>query len=303
MDFDFNGMNMDSVEEFDGLSMLVPVYNEIKSVKQVLNNLLDVLNRLGIPAELIVINDGSSDGTEKILEIYSNRIKIITHQENKGYGAALKTGIRQAYYSIIAMIDADETYPNKDLPKLFEQIKTCDMVVGARTGRDVNIPLLRRPAKWLLNKLANYLVETKIPDLNSGFRIFRKEIVENYLHILPNRFSFTTTLTLAMIADGYQVKYEPINYYKREGTSKIKPVDALGFVILIIRTITYFNPLRFFLPFSLFLFGIGYFRLCYDIFWLQNLTDSTTLLFLFALQTGLIGIVADLIVRRNGILR
>jgi len=129
--------------------------------------------------------------------------------------------------------------------------------------------------------------------------VFRKDIIEHYFHILPNGFSFTTTITLAMISDGYQINYEPIDYYKRKGRSKIKPSDVLNFLLLITRTITYFNPLRVFLPIFVVLFGMGMVRLCYDIFWLHNLTDSTTILFLFALQVGLIGIVADLIVKRS----
>jgi len=283
-----------------GLSVVVPVYNEAKSVKPVLEKLLNVLDQLDQPFELIVVDDGSTDGTSDLLKNFSNRIRLIHHRDNYGYGAALKTGIQHTIHDFVAITDADGTYPNEDLPLLLAKMETYDMVVGARTGKKVHIPLIRRPAKWLLNKLANYLVESVIPDLNSGFRIFRKEIAKKYLHILPNRFSFTTTITLAMISDGHRVHYEAINYNRREGKSKIQPSDVLGFLMLIIRTITYFNPLRFFLPFSLALFGLGVVRFCYDAFWLQNLTDSTTLLFLFALQVGLIGIVADLIVKRSG---
>lgn len=287
-------------EKPEGLSMVVPVYNEENSVEQVLEKLLDVLNRLNRPTDLIVVDDGSTDGTSEVLKRLGDQIRVIRHTVNRGYGAALKTGIHNAAHSLIAITDADGTYPNEDLPLLLADMDTHDMVVGARIGEKVHVPLIRRPAKWVLNKLANYLVETNIPDLNSGFRVFKKEIVEKYLHILPNRFSFTTTITLAMISDDYRVHYRPIQYHKRQGKSKIKPGDALGFLMLIIRTITYFNPLKFFLPFSMALFGLGMVRICYDIFWLHNLTDSTTLLFLFALQIGLIGIVADLIVKRSG---
>ena len=284
----------------EGLSVVVPVYDEVRSVKLVLEQLLEVLDHLNCPVELIVVDDGSTDGTAEILDAFSGRIKVFRHLVNRGYGAAIKTGIGHSCYPFVAITDADGTYPNEELPRLFAEMETHDMVVGARTGGKVYVPLIRRPAKWLLNRIANYLVYMKIPDLNSGFRVFRKKIAEHYFHILPNGFSFTTTITLAMISDGYQVLYKPIDYYKREGRSKIKPVDALNFLVFIIRTITYFNPLRVFLPICLTLFGLGITRLCYDIFWLHNLTDSTTLLFLFALQIGLIGIVADLIVKRSG---
>jgi len=283
----------------EGLSMVVPVCNEVRSVKLVLEQLLEVLDHLNRPVELIVVDDGSTDGTAERLDAFSGRIRVFRHLVNQGYGAALKTGIKQAKYDYVAITDADGTYPNEELPRLLAGMETHDMVVGARTGRKVHVPLIRRPAKWLLSRIANYLVDMKIPDLNSGFRVFRKKIAEHYFHILPNGFSFTTTITLAMISDGYKVHYESIDYYKREGRSKIKPVDALNFLIFILRTITYFNPLRVFLPICLVLFGLGMARLCYDIFWLHNLTDSTTLLFLFALQVGLIGIVADLIVKRS----
>lgn len=283
----------------EGLSMVVPVYNEVRSVKLVLEQLLEVLDRLNRPVELIVVDDGSTDGTAEILDAFSGRIRVFRHLVNRGYGAAIKTGIGHSSYPLVAITDADGTYPNEELPRLLAGIEANDMVVGARTGGKVHVSLIRRPPKWLLNRIANYLVDMKIPDLNSGFRVFRKKVAEHYFHILPNGFSFTTTITLAMISDGYQVHYKPIDYYKREGRSKIKPVDALNFLVFIVRTITYFNPLRVFLPICLALFGLGMARFCYDIFWLHNLTDSTTLLFLFALQVGLIGIVADLIVKRS----
>jgi glycosyltransferase involved in cell wall biosynthesis len=279
------------------VSIIIPAYNEEKGILGTIDGVVEAIKPLGIEYELIVVNDGSTDKTAKIVE--NKNIKIINHEVNKGYGASIKTGIRCSQYENILIIDADGTYPAEKLPDLLGYMDSSDMVVGARTGENVHVPLIRRPAKWLLNRIANYLVDMKIPDLNSGFRVFRKKVAERYLHILPNGFSFTTTITLAMISDGYQVYYEPIDYYKREGRSKIKPVDALNFLIFIIRTITYFNPLRVFLPICLALFGLGMARLCYDVFWLHNLTDSTTLLFLFALQVGLIGIVADLIVKRS----
>jgi len=290
---------MKNIEKNEGISIVVPVFNEVSCVTNVINNLLNVLETIAIPNELIIVDDGSTDGTEDCLEEISNRITMITHSQNRGYGAALKTGIRHASYPIIAITDADETYPNEELPNLLNWLKKYDMVVGSRTGEQAQISLVKYSAKWLLTKLANYLLEDKIDDINSGFRIFRKKTADKFMHILPNRFSFTTTITLAMISDGYRIKYVPINYFKRSGKSKIKPIDAMGFLILIIRMITYFNPLRFFLPLALFLFCLGLTRLCYDLFWLRNLTDSTTLLFLFSLQVSLIGIVADLVVKRK----
>ena len=290
---------MTNISKDKGLSVIVPVYNEEECLKPVIEELIEILDTLELPTELIVVNDGSVDGTPQILEDFAPKVKLLQHASNRGYGAALKTGISRAAYPLIAITDADGTYPNRDLPELLAKMDSHDMVVGARNGQQVAVPLIRRPAKWFLNKIANYLLETRIPDLNSGFRIFRRKRMERYRHILPNGFSFTTTITLSMISDGFPVHYEPINYYKRDGKSKIKPNDALNFFMLITRTVTYFNPLRIFLPISLLLFFMGFLRLGYEIIFLWNLTDSSTLLLLFAVQIGLIGIIADLIVKRS----
>ena len=284
--------------EAAGLSMVLPVFNEIAAVIPEIRRILQVLKKLDCPSELIVVDDGSTDGTTGLLMEAGEDFRLICSEDNRGYGASLKRGIRQAKYSLVGTTDADGTYPSEDIPKLLEAMSDADMVVGARTGAKVYIPLIRRPAKWLLNKLANYLSNTDIPDLNSGLRIFRKEIAQHYFHILPDRFSFSTTITLTMLADGYRVKYVSINYGKREGTSKIRPSDAMGFFVLILRTITYFNPLRTFVPVFVFLFTLSAIKLLYDIFWLNNITDTTTLLFLMSLQVILIGVVADLIVKR-----
>lgn len=283
-----------------GVSVVVPVYNEQAAVCAEIERILAVLATVDRPSEVIAVDDGSTDDTAAQLAGLDSRIILCRHETNRGYGAALKTGIREAQYPCIAITDADGTYPFEELPRLLAQMEAgASMVVGARTGTRVHIPLLRRPAKWFLNKLANYLSDTRIPDLNSGFRLFRKEVAQQYFHILPNRFSFTSTITLAMIADGYKVCYESIDYHKREGDSKIKPRDAVGFFILILRTVTYFNPLRTFVPLFLLFFTMAMMKLSYDIFYLDNITDTSTLLFVSSLQIILIGIVADLVVRRG----
>ena len=252
------------------------------------------------PSELIIVDDGSTDSSAQQLSGLRKRLKLISHKVNRGYGAALKTGIQKARYPLVAIMDADGELPVEELPKLIAGMEEADMVVGARTGAQVHVPLIRRPAKWLLNLLANYLSDTHIPDLNSGFRVFRKNIVQRYFHILPNRFSFTSTITLAMIADGFAVHFESVNCQRRAaGQSKIRPSDAVGFFILILRTVTYFNPLRTFVPVFLALLTLAVGKLGYDVFWEHNITDTTTLLWLMSLQVLLIGIVADLVVRRD----
>ena len=278
------------------ISVVIPVHNEEKAIETVLGELIDALERQAY--EIIVVDDGSIDNTAKIVQ-KKKSVKLIRHTQNKGYGAAIKTGIKNAANDLILIIDGDGSYPVKDVPKLLEDADQYDMVVGARTGKEVKIQLYRRPAKWFLSKLANYLAETKIPDLNAGMRIFRKKDVEKFLNILPSKFSFTTTLTLAYHTTELSVKYVPINYYKRAGKSKIKPFrDGFNFIMLIVRTITYFNPLKVFLPISIIIFAIGLVILLYEGVH-RNVADLPVMLILAAFQIGFLGLLADLITRKR----
>jgi glycosyltransferase involved in cell wall biosynthesis len=283
-----------------GVSIIVPAHNEEKAIAGVVAHISKVLADMGVEHEVIVVDDGSSDNT------YQNAqgvgATVLRHANNRGYGAALKTGIRSARYELIGIIDADDTYPIEDLPKLITACAHADMVVGARTAAKVHIPLLRRPAKYLLKILANFLTGTKIPDLNSGMRVLRRGLVLEYIDILPERFSFTTTITLAGLCDGYRVEFLPIEYKRRTGRSKIKPFDFLGFIILILRTMAYFRPLRMFVPVALVLFTVGFGKLLWDIYCI-NVKGTSILLLLGALNVLSLGVVADLICflrRRRG---
>jgi glycosyltransferase involved in cell wall biosynthesis len=224
---------------------------------------------------------------------------------NKGYGAALKTGILHADGEWILIIDADGSYSPKDIPKLLEHIQDYDMVVGARTGEAIKKEKLRNFAKFIMTGIANYLTGVKIPDLNSGLRIFKKEPAMKFFKLLPNKFSFTTTITLAFLSDGYNVKYVPITYHKRTGESKIKPRMFLNFVLLIIRTVTYFNPLKIFLPASIFLllvsFGLYFYSLAlYNFYGIMiELKYIIIVLFLASMQIGFFGLLADMITKRE----
>ena len=226
---------------------------------------------------------------------------MLLHEINRGYGAALKTGIQASRYGHVAIVDADGTYEEKDLPKLIEHMGTHDMVVGARTGKDAKIPLIRRPAKWILNILANFLTETRIPDLNSGFRIFNKAVAKRFFNILPSSFSFTSTLTIALLTNGYSIKYVPSGYKTRKGKSKIRPIhDTVNFFSLIVRTALYFAPLKIFIPLSLSMMGLSLLKMILiDILLIQNMTDSTLFLFLAGIQVGMLGLLADLIDKRS----
>jgi len=286
----------------NGLSLIVPVYNEIQTIRSVLEKLLNVLDSIEFPVELIAVDDGSTDGTAAVLESFSGRIQTYRHATNRGYGAALKTGVRQAMYPFVAITDADGTYPVERIPELLEACteEGFDMAVGARVGKNVAIPLIRKPAKWCIAKLANYLTGTRIPDVNSGLRVMKKEIVQKFLYILPDGFSFTSTITLAVLVNGYTIEYIPIDYFHRNGKSKIKPVqDTFNFIQLIIRTVLYFNPLRVFVPLSFLLVVFAFIVLFGSWFLFGKAMDVT---FGVSLMTAVIvlaiGMLADLINKR-----
>ena len=282
------------------VSIIIPAYNEAGSIRDVVNKIRETLSRSGYEWEIIVVDDGSSDGTAA--KLVGQGAVILTHPENKGYGASLKTGIRSAKGDVVVIMDADGTYPPEMIPSLLSGMdEGYDMVVGARTGRDVNIPLLRRPAKFILKKLADYLSETKIPDLNSGLRAFRKELALKYFHLLPSGFSFTTTITLALLSDGYNVKYVPINYLVRsKGKSKIRPLkDFSNFFLLIVRVICYFNPLKVFLPASLLFLAVGIYHVVVTLIEYHKVTEAGLLAVLLGFQIGFIGLITDVMVRRD----
>ncbi|MBI3664625.1 MAG: glycosyltransferase family 2 protein, partial [Acidobacteria bacterium] len=254
------------------LSVVIPAFNEEPAIQGVIAELRQVLQQSEISAEILVVDDGSTDGTARVAAAAGAR--VIRHRSNRGYGAALKTGIAAAAHDIIVMTDADGTYPAEHIPAMLAELERADLVVGARIGRNTRIPLVRRPAKWALNHLANYLAKARIPDLNSGLRIFRREMVMQYFPILPDQFSWTTTITLALHCDKYAVSYLPIGYRERKGRSKIVPWDAGSFVILILRTAMLFRPLRVFLPLVLVCLVYGLVKLTIDLFRQPNISAS-----------------------------
>jgi glycosyltransferase involved in cell wall biosynthesis len=225
---------------------------------------------------------------------------VLRHRSNRGYGAALKSGITAASNEYVVITDADGTYPCHYIPEILSKLETADMVVGARIGSNVKIPLIRRPAKWVLNKLANYMTGTRIPDLNSGLRAFRRKLAMQYFAMLPDQFSWTTTITLAMHCDKYAVAYMPIDYLARRGRSKIVPWDAGSFAILILRTAMLFRPLRIFIPVVLLCLAYGLAKTTIDMIRDPNISASALLAFVSALILLLIGMLADALATRLG---
>ena len=279
------------------VSVVIPAYNEEGGLADVVNGLRAIMNGTGRPFEIIVVDDGSKDRTLAVARELD--VTVMMHSVNRGYGSALKTGIRAASGEQILICDGDGTYPPESIPGLLAHADGHDMVVAARTGESVEIPIFRRLAKGILRRLAIYLSESDIPDLNSGLRVFRKEAAMSYFSILPSGFSFTTTITLAMLCNEGSVVYVPINYAKRRGRSKIRPLrDTMNFLILIMRTILYFNPLRIFLPVSLVIGACFAVSLAYDLIVLKDLTEKTLIFMFGGIQLLAIGVIADLITKR-----
>lgn len=274
----------------NAVSVIIPAYKEVAHVASQVESVRHVMEQLEWPFEIIVVDDGSGDGTAEAAA--GTGVRVLRKARNGGYGAALKTGIRAAQYDWILITDADGTYPTEAIPQLLALAESNSMVVGARTGQTVRIPLVRRPAKWFLTQLASYLAGQRIPDLNSGLRLMRRSLVQRYEHLLPSGFSFTTTITLAATCNGHPVTYVPINYLARLGESKIRPRHAYDFTILILRTIVFFNPLKVFIPLGGALALIGLAKFVYDV-WKDNLSETTLLGALGALIIWAVGLLAD----------
>jgi glycosyltransferase involved in cell wall biosynthesis len=286
----------------EGLSILIPVFNEAHTIRQVAESLRDAFGDYANPIEIIIINDGSTDSFSKI-EIDDVCDHLIEHRRNQGYGAALISGLKAAKFKTCAIIDADGTYPAEQLPQLLEiyNNKNVKMVIGSRTGSIVEVPFLRRSAKFVLKKLADFLAGERIPELNSGFRIFDRDIALEFESLYPKGFSFSTTITLAFICNDHHVEFEPINYFRRRGSrSKIRPFrDTKNILLTILRTIMYFDPLKVLFPFSV-LLGFSAILVLFVGLIVGHILDSTiAILALSSLQILAMGLLADVVVRKS----
>lgn len=232
-----------------GLSYLIPAYNEEDAIASTVERLRPVLASLGIPYEIIVVNDGSRDATRERAEQCGADIRVLSHPVNIGYGSAIKTGILGARYDWIGIVDADSTYEIERLPELVKGMRDgFDMVVAARE----NVLTLDKPVKRFFRKLLigflNVMVAARIEDPNSGFRIFTKALALRFFPFLCNTFSFTTSITVFALGEKYFVKYIKIPYSKRVGESKVRHFrDSLRMMQLVFQGITFFNPVKFYL--------------------------------------------------------
>lgn len=286
----------DSKPGDEGVSIVVPAFNEKEGIVSTLRELQAVMATLDGPYELLVVDDGSTDGTGELAR--EEGATVLGLPRNIGYGGALKAGIFRAKYDTIVITDGDGTYPAEAVPVLLGLAGGFDMVVGARVGDQANIPGVRRPAKWFLGRLASYLAGQPIPDLNSGLRVVRKELVERFEHLLPSGFSFTTSITLAALCNDALVHYEPIEYRARLGESKIRPFHAFEFLMLILRTVVFYNPLKVFLPLGAILFLVGFSKSIWDLF-IGDFSDTVVMGFLGAVLVWSVGLLSDQIARAS----
>ena len=276
------------------LSVVIPAFNEEAGISGTIERVQQHLEDAAISYEIIVVDDGSVDQTSPKADAAGARLVRMPH--NGGYGRALKAGIAVSRGELVAIIDADGTYPAEKLPEMVELARYNDMVVGDRGISMRGVPLVRRPAKWVLSSLASLLAQHRINDLNSGLRVFQRPSLERFLYLLPNGFSFTTTITLCMLSAGRRVAYIPIVYSKRIGTSKIRATDFFRFMSLVFRLTVYFQPLRVFMPLAMLLFTIGILKGIYDVY-LDNLSETAVLGVLGGIMVWSLGMIADMISR------
>jgi glycosyltransferase involved in cell wall biosynthesis len=280
------------------VSVVLPVYNEAGHVRDEIDRIRSGLAASPYTFEIIVVDDGSTDGTHAVLGEIED-IRLIRFGQNRGSGSSRKVGTRAARGRVVVWTDADMTYPNDQIPLLVKALEGHDQVVGARTSERGSVRALRVPAKWTIRKLAEYLTKTEIPDLNSGFRAFRRDVALQFLHLLPAGFSCVTTLTMTFLANGYAVGYMPIEYRERAGESKFHWwTDTKFYLLQVVRMILSYNPLRVFGPLSAALFAVAAVKLGWDTIDKDfRLATNTLLVFFAAFQLFVIGLLADLVVR------
>jgi glycosyltransferase involved in cell wall biosynthesis len=268
-------------------TIIVPALNEADAIGLVVRDLAALYPEY----EILVIDDGSSDNTGEIAEAAGAR--VVRHSWNKGYGASLRTGCRLAHGAVIVCFDGDGQHNPQDVKRLVEEIGPYDMVVGSRST-DSYEPLIRRPGKFLLSTFANFLAGVKIPDVNSGFRAFKRDVILRYLHLMPSGFSFSTTSTFAMLKSGRPVKWVPISVKKRIGTSSVSQIrHGLQTLLLMVRLTTLFEPLKVFLPISatFMLVAIGF--LLANLYAGRNVPQTSVIMSVSSIMVFLMGLVID----------
>ena len=300
LDVDSAKRSEDATRPVLDVTVVLPAYNEAGHILDEIDRITAALDATDYSYEIVVIDDGSTDGTAELVRDIGG-VRVIRFKTNRGSGTARRIGTSEAFGRTVVWTDADMTYPNERIPELVTYLEDNDVhqVVGARTSEQGSLRVFRVPAKWAIRRLAEYLTASRIPDLNSGLRAFHRDVALPYLGLLPPGFSCVTTITMSFLANGHDVDYVDIDYSKRAGKSHFHPIkDAYRYVLQVVRMVMLFEPLKVFAPISLFLLLFGMGKFAFDIITSPfSITLNTMLLLLSGLITFSIGLLADLIVR------
>jgi glycosyltransferase involved in cell wall biosynthesis len=272
------------------VSVIIPVFNEEVGIKRLLDKMIDL--RFHELYEILVINDGSSDHSLEVLKKYP--VKVYSHSVNKGYGAALKTGIRKANGDKIVILDSDGQHDPAQIPRIADLLDDHELVIGTRDKDSFQVRT-RQVGKRMIRWVGEYLVEQKLPDYNSGYRGFQKDLIKSMLHIMPNGFSFSTTSTLAFLKEGYSIGTIPIKVDERVGrSSNVKFFkDGAKTIMLILRIIMLFNPLKIFFPASFIFTVAGIVYGIYGYLIAERFSNGAIVLTILGMFLFFIGLVAD----------
>ncbi len=283
------------------LTVLLPAFDEEEAILPVIEEVRAALARWQGTFEILVVDDKSRDRTAE--RAVSSGVRVVRRPLNGGSGASRKTGTRAARGPWIAMLDADGSYTAADLLPMLAHFPEFDQVNGARTSEEGTMKALRVPAKWMIRKLACYLTRTDIPDLNTGLKLYKRDLMLRYLWVIPDGFSCVTSMTLAFLANGHAVKYVPTVYKKRIGTSKFHPIkDTRRYLATVVRMVMYFKPLRVFGPLALLILLLAVGKTVTDIAWQGGgIQESTIIMYMTGILVGMVGMLADLIVAQKSL--
>jgi glycosyltransferase involved in cell wall biosynthesis len=287
---------------FDGppqldVTIVLPVFNEAGHLREEIDRIRAAMDASPYRYEILVVDDGSTDGSGEILRD-TDGIRLLQFTTNRGSGSCRKYGTLAARGRVVVWTDVDMTYPNHEIPALVAELDGSDQVVGARKSEEGTVKLLRRPAKWFIRKLASYLTGVAIPDLNSGFRAFRRDVGRQFVYLLPAGFSCVTTLTMTFLSNGYSIKYIPIDYAARAGESKFHWwKDTRRYLLQVVRLVLSYQPLKAFMPPAATLLAAGGIKLVYDMFDKHFRVGTNTVVILgFGLALAVLGMLSDLLV-------
>jgi len=282
------------------VTIVLPVFNENGHLEKEIFRVRESMEASDYSYEILVVDDGSTDGSGEVLREIDG-IRLLQFAHNRGSGSARKYGTLAARGQIVVWTDVDMSYPNDQIPALLDELDHYDQVVGARRTEEGTIKLLRKPAKWFIRRLATYLSGTKIPDLNSGFRAFRRDVALQFLYLLPAGFSCVTTITMTFLSNGYSIKYVPIDYAPREGESKFHWwKDTRRYLLQVVRMVLSYSPLKVLMPPAILLGLIGSGKLMYDLIEKDFRIATNTIVILgVSASLALLAMLADLLVQLN----